>query len=141
MPEMSMNWWDVASEFTRIPDDMTFPFPRSQLRYREGMGVAQLTHVRKPFSMACFVFCRSHSRQTIGLLQEQLYASPELTAELIKTGRYESTLHRLKPELDSSWHEQLGDLPACSVFDSEGETFSEEELMEVRWRVEFDYVR
>jgi len=74
-------------------------------------------------------------------LQEQLYASPELTAELIKTGRYESTLHRLKPELDSSWHEQLGDLPAVAVFDSESETFSKEELMEIRWRVEFDYVR
>ena len=45
MAEMSMKWWDAASDFTEIPNDPTFPFSRTQLRYREGMGVAQLTHV------------------------------------------------------------------------------------------------
>jgi len=70
-----------------------------------------------------------------------LYASPDVTNELIKTGRYESTLHRLKPELDANWHAQLGDLPPVSVFDSDGDTFTDEELMEIRWRIEFDYVR
>lgn len=70
-----------------------------------------------------------------------LYATPDLTAELIRTGRYTSTLHRLKPELDHSWQAQLGDLPPTSVFESEGDVFTEEELMEIRWRMEFDYCR
>jgi hypothetical protein len=70
-----------------------------------------------------------------------LYPTPDVTAELIKTGRYETTLHRLKPELDHTWHAQLGDLAPCSVFDSDSETFTDAELMEIRWRIEFDYVR
>lgn len=70
-----------------------------------------------------------------------LYATPDTTAELIKTGRYETTLHRLKPELDHTWENQMADLPTSSVFDSEGETFTEDELTEIRWRIEYDYVR
>lgn len=134
-----MSWWDAASLFTKKEGDDTFPFFLAGLKWREPMGVAQMTHV------SCSLFCGpslscAHA-QTIGLLQEMLYATPDATAELIKTGRYETTLHRLKPELDLTWHTQVGDLSPCSVFDSEGETFTEHELTEIRWRMEFDYVR
>jgi hypothetical protein len=135
---MSLRWWNLAAVFTRKENDETFPFPRPDMRWREGMGVAQLTHVRSPHPSPLTPGLKT---QTIGLLQEMLYASPDLTAELIKTGRYASTLHRLKPELDSTWNDQLGDLPPMSVFDSDGDHFTQEELMEIRWRIEFDYVR
>nr|XP_019046802.1 hypothetical protein I302_03405 [Kwoniella bestiolae CBS 10118]OCF25732.1 hypothetical protein I302_03405 [Kwoniella bestiolae CBS 10118] len=120
--EMPTGWWDALGEFSRLSGDETFPFPRVQVKWKEIMLVAQFTHM-------------------IGLIQEQFYDSADITSELIRTGKFENTLHRLKPELDMAWHLKAGDLPTYNLFDHEGPTFTEDELRELRWRLDLDYIR
>lgn len=69
-----------------------------------------------------------------------LYPNPSVTADLIKTGRYQSILTRLKPELDYLWAWLVGDLHSA---DGRSEELGglDPELQELMWRVDFDYVR
>nr|XP_019008159.1 uncharacterized protein I206_06714 [Kwoniella pini CBS 10737]OCF46940.1 hypothetical protein I206_06714 [Kwoniella pini CBS 10737] len=120
--KMPTGWWDVLGEYSRLSGDETFPFPRVQVKWKDIMLVAQLTHM-------------------IGLIQEQFYDSADVTAELIRTGRFETTLHRLKPELEMAWHIKAGDLPTYDLFNHQGASFSEDELRELRWRLDLDYIR
>ncbi|ODO05133.1 hypothetical protein L198_01821 [Cryptococcus wingfieldii CBS 7118] len=122
---MSTCWWEslvVQSRDIPAPDSVV-TFLRSEIAWREIFGVAELTHL-------------------IGFLQELLYITPSVTADLIKTHRFEITLHRLKPELDSLWRRQAEDLPTYDIFrEGEGEALTEDELREIRWRMEFDHVK
>nr|XP_018265113.1 uncharacterized protein I303_01473 [Kwoniella dejecticola CBS 10117]OBR87271.1 hypothetical protein I303_01473 [Kwoniella dejecticola CBS 10117] len=120
--EMPTGWWDVLGEYSRLSGDETFPFPRVQVKWKDIMLVAQLTHM-------------------IGLIQEQFYDSPDVTADLVRTGRFETTLHRLKPELEMAWDIKAGDLPTYDLFDHQGTSFTEDELRELRWRLDLDYIR
>ncbi|KAK6903377.1 hypothetical protein I203_106880 [Kwoniella mangroviensis CBS 8507] len=120
--EMPTGWWDVLGEYSRLSGDETFPFPRVQVKWKEIMLVAQFTHM-------------------IGLIQEQFYDSADITSELIRTGKFENTLHRLKPELDMAWYLKAGDLPTYDLFDHDGPAFTEDELRELRWRLDLDYIR
>ncbi|WWC95609.1 hypothetical protein V866_002474 [Kwoniella sp. B9012] len=122
MQEMSTTWYRTISGIGYLTGDTTFPLPRVHLHHREILSVVELTHI-------------------IGLLQELLYISPEVTQELIKTARFESTLHRLKPELDSLWQRQVGDLASYSILDQDDEPFTADELRQVRWRMDHDYVK
>ncbi|WWC60242.1 uncharacterized protein I303_102808 [Kwoniella dejecticola CBS 10117] len=122
MQEMSTSWYRTISGIGYLTGDTTFPLPKVHLHHREIFGVVELTHI-------------------IGLLQELLYVSPEVTQELIKTARFESTLHRLKPELDSLWQRQAGDLPSYPILDQSEEPFTPDELRQVRWRMDHDYVK
>lgn len=63
-----------------------------------------------------------------------LYPTPSVTADLVKTGRFESVLHRLKPELDTLWKWHQGDSPP-------GSPSRDKPIVELWWRIEFDYVR
>ena len=56
---MSLGWWDVTSAFTKKTDDDTFPFFRTELRWREVMGVAQLSHA----SEAIYYMSRADPRR------------------------------------------------------------------------------
>lgn len=80
--------------------------------------------------------------QIIGICHEMLYPNPSVTADLIKTGRYQSILTRLKPELDYLWQWLVGDMRSA---DGPSEEFRQSgidpELQELMWRVDFDYVR
>ncbi|WVQ73281.1 hypothetical protein IAR50_002849 [Cryptococcus sp. DSM 104548] len=122
--KMSTCWWEALGAHSRDDPGPARPFPSSKLAWREIFGVAELTHL-------------------IGFLQELLYTTPSVTADLIKTHRFEITLHRLKPELDSLWRRQAEDLPSYDIFrrEGEGERLTEDELREIRWRMEFDYVK
>ncbi|WWC92459.1 uncharacterized protein L201_007417 [Kwoniella dendrophila CBS 6074] len=122
MQEMSTTWYRTISGIGYLTGDTTFPLPRVHLNHREILNVVELTHI-------------------IGLLQELLYITPEVTQELIKTARFESTLHRLKPEMDSLWQRQAGDLPTYPVLDQSDQRFSPDELRQVRWRMDHDYVK
>ncbi|WVW87145.1 hypothetical protein I302_109202 [Kwoniella bestiolae CBS 10118] len=122
MQEMSTAWYRTISGIGYLTGDTTFPLPRVHLSHREILSVVELTHI-------------------IGLLQELLYISPEVTQELIKTARFESTLHRLKPELDSLWQRQISDLPSYPTLDQNDEPFTADELRQVRWRMDHDYVK
>lgn len=77
----------------------------------------------------------------IGILQELLYSKPSVTEEHMRTGRYEPILHRMKPELDSLWVWIAGDLPPSWPPQSTGEYLTPDELREILWRIEHDYVR
>jgi hypothetical protein len=55
------------------------------------------------------------------------------TADLIKTGQYDTVLHGLKPELDSLRGWLNDQLPAQAPEDGE--------LQEILWRIKHDYVR
>ncbi|WWC86561.1 uncharacterized protein L201_001438 [Kwoniella dendrophila CBS 6074] len=120
--EMPTGWWDRLGDFSRVSGDERFPFPRVQVKWIEIMLIAQYTHM-------------------IGLIQEQFYDSADVTSDLIRTGRFESTLHRLKPELEMAWHLKASELPTYNLLDHDGIVFTEDELREMRWRLDLDYIR
>jgi len=78
--------------------------------------------------------------QVIGICHEMLYPNPTVTADLIKTGRYQSILTRLKPELDYLWAWFVGDFND-GVAEGMQLNGLDAELQELMWRVDHDYVR
>lgn len=86
--------------------------------------------------LSCITNC-----QQIGLLQELLYYSPDLTSDLIRSRRYEPILHRLKPELDSLWQYLGHGMADYDVLNESVAGMEDEEIREIRMRFEVDYVR
>lgn len=70
-----------------------------------------------------------------------LYASPQLTSELVRTRRFEPLLHRLKPELDSLVQWLSPGTVERDVLEESVAGMEQEEIREIRMRIEIDYIR
>lgn len=75
--------------------------------------------------------------QVIAICHQTLYPSPSVTADLIRTGRFQSFLDRLKPELDHLWTWATGGIDA----EIERNPGSSADLTRLFWRIDHDYVR
>jgi hypothetical protein len=114
---MSTNWWNVWSHIVFANKGSEIMRDFNDESWRETHAVTELTH-------------------NLGLVQELMYASPDLTTDLIRTRQFEPILHRLKPELDSirQWM-----IPTSGLYppDESGAAG----LRNILLRLEIDYIR
>ncbi|BEI80306.1 hypothetical protein CcaverHIS002_0108350 [Cutaneotrichosporon cavernicola] len=80
--------------------------------------------------------------QVIAICHQTLYPSPDVTADLIRTGRFQSFLDRLKPELNHLWTWATGglDSDADAAAGSPDQRRSVD-INRIFWRIDHDYVR
>ncbi|KLT42269.1 hypothetical protein CC85DRAFT_328331 [Cutaneotrichosporon oleaginosum] len=122
--KMATSWWDqfFLMSCERL-DHRAQPIPRARPFWRQSRVNAEHAHV-------------------IAVCHQTLYPSPAVTADLIRTGRFQSFLDRLKPELDHLWTWATGGLDS----DADGAVRSPDQrrsvdINRIFWRIDHDYVR
>jgi hypothetical protein len=121
---MPTSWWDqfFLMSCERL-DHRAQPIPRARPFWRQSRVTAEHAH-------------------TISICHQTLYPSPQVTADLIRTGRFQSFLDRLKPELDHLWTWATGglDSDADSAVRSRDQRRSVD-INRIFWRIDHEYVR
>lgn len=131
---MSTNYWERLGQLMFTPDNDSYRRRVSYHRWRDTQAVSELTHVGTSNDEVL-------TTQHIGLLQDILYASPQLTSELVRTRRFEPILHRLKPELDSLTQWVSPGTLEGNVLEETVVGMEVDEVREIRLRIEIDYIR
>lgn len=130
---MATSWWDqfFVMSCERL-DDGGYPLPRTRPFWRASRVTAEHAHVRRALPAPLM-------SQVIAICHQTLYPSPSVTADLIRTGRFQSFLDRLKPELDHLWTWATGGLD-CDADDTADQR-PPADINRVFWRIDHDYVR
>ncbi|GMK54780.1 hypothetical protein CspeluHIS016_0113660 [Cutaneotrichosporon spelunceum] len=126
--KMATGWWDQFFLMSCERQDPGIgpkaqPMPRARPFWRHSRVTAEHAHV-------------------IAICHQTLYPSPDVTADLIRTGRFQSFLDRLKPELNHLWGWATGglDSDADAAADSPDQRRSVD-INRIFWRIDHDYVR
>lgn len=135
---MSTAFWEGINHITFPPTGNVQVFDP---KWKETQCLVEITHVSGLWFMRNGKEQVLTTLQQLGLLQELLYYTPDLTSDLIRTRRYEPILHRLKPEIDSLWQFLARGLSEYDVLEESVSGNEEEEIREIRMRLEVDYLR